>query len=350
MQKYSKYSDQQYKELRQMAMEVNLVDFLRAHGVHLIPKGKEFCTEEHDSLSIPPDKSCWRQYSKIGKNGKVLSGNNIDYLVRFENYSPLQAIEALVEYAYGPDKLLHLSRPPDIRARNAQVHINAPVIKEPGKLPEKETQNLRQLYGYLCGKPPGRCLDPDIVRDCVKAGSVFLSRKPLQDGKTIHNVVFVGFDKQRQARYAFERGTTTGSSYKHELDWSDKSYGFRIGGSETSQKAYFFEAPIDALSAATMIKEKGGDWKKDPLVSLSGVSDNAVARFVKENPNIKKLCFCLDNDEAGNKASHALLQKYASLGYEVTRGLPKVGKDFNETLQAHKAPQGSTQTKPMSME
>lgn len=334
---FTRYTDEQYKMLRQMAMEANLVDFLRAHGVHLIPKGREFCTEEHDSLSIPPDKSCWRQYSQTGKDGKVLSGNCIDYLVRFEHYTPLQAMEALVEHAYGKNAILHLSRPPDIRARNTQVHIKSPVIKEPGKLPEKETQNLRPLYGYLCGKPPGRCLDSDIVRECVKAGSIFLSKMPWKDGKVIHNVVFVGFDKAQNPRYAFERGSTTDSDYKHELEWSDKSYGFQMGGTEESETAYDFEAPIDVLSIATMIKQKGGNWKIDPLISESGVTDFAIERYVKNHPNIKRVCFCQDNDEAGNKAAQAHMQKYAALGYEVSRGLPKIGKDFNEDLQAQKA-------------
>lgn len=346
---YTKYSDEQYRELRRMAMGVNLVDFLRSHGVHLIPKGKEFCTEEHDSLSISPDKSCWRQYSQVEKDGKWLSGNNIDYLIRFEHYTSLQAIEALVEFGYGPDGLLHLSRPPDIRARNAQVHIKSPVIKEIGEMPKKETKNLRQLYGYLCGKPPGRCLDPDIVRECVKTGSIFLSRKPLKDGKIIHNVVFVGFDQAGQPRYVFERGTTTGSTYKHELDWSDKSYGFQIGGTEKSETLYDFEAPIDALSIATMIKQKGGDWKTDPLISESGVTDFAIERYVKSHPNIKHVCFCYDDDDAGNQAAHAHMQKYAALGYEVSRGIPKTGKDFNEFLQAQKA-QESEQTKSNLME
>lgn len=316
-----------------MAMEVPLADFLRAHGVHLIPKGREFCTEEHDSLSIPPDKGCWRQYSRTGRNGKVLTGNGIDYLVRFEHYSPLQAMEALVEHAYGANAILHLSRPPDIRARNAQVHIKSPIIKNPGELPEKETENLRPLYGYLCGKPPGRCLDPDIVRACVKAGSIFLSKKPW-NGKFIHNVVFLGFDKQHNVRYAFERGTTSGSDFKHEMEWSDNSYGFCIGGSPQSTTLYIFEAPIDAASAATMIKQKGGDWEKDPLISNSGVADAACERYAKEHPNIKKMCFCYDNDKAGNKAAHAHMQKYAALGYEVSRGLPLIGKDFNQSLQA----------------
>lgn len=327
------YDKEAYARLRHMAMEVPLADFLRANGVHLIPKGKEFCTEEHDSLSIPAAKSCWRQYSQVGANGKVLSGNSIDYLVRFEHYSPLQAMEALVEYGYGSEAILHLSRPPDIQARNAQIPICSPIIKKPGLLPAKETQNLRPLYGYLCGKPPGRCLDPEIIRACVKAGSIFLSKVPWKDGRYIHNVVFLGYDRQHNVRYAFERGTTTGSTFKHELDWSDKSYGFCVGGTEASRTALFFEAPIDALSVATMIKQNGGDWKKSPLVSNSGVSDNAVERFTHEHPNIKRLCYCYDNDEAGNRAAAAHMQKYAAMGYEVSRNVPWAGKDFNEILQ-----------------
>ena len=65
-------------------------------------------------------------------------------------------------------------------------------------------------------------------------------------------------------------------------------------------------------------------------ISLGGVCDLALGRFIKENPHITKLTLALDNDEVGRFACEQIRQKYCSQ-YEIKRHLPE-NKDFNDDL------------------
>ena len=48
--------------------------------------------------------------------------------------------------------------------------------------------------------------------------------------------------------------------------------------------------------------------------------------------HVKKIVVGLDNDEAGIEAGLKIKDKYTKLGYEVTKIVPKHGKDFNDEL------------------
>ena len=62
-------------------------------------------------------------------------------------------------------------------------------------------------------------------------------------------------------------------------------------------------------------------------------ADAPLETFLKENPQIGSIKFCLDNDEAGRKATEVLLKKYYELGYEVEDcPPPRTHKDFNDWL------------------
>lgn len=82
-----------------------------------------------------------------------------------------------------------------------------------------------------------------------------------------------------------------------------------------------------------MIKSQGGNYKEHNRVSLGGVADVKLEQFLKDNSNVKIIVSCLDNDEAGNRATLQIKEKYISKGYIVKRILPK-NKDFNDDLIA----------------
>lgn len=65
--------------------------------------------------------------------------------------------------------------------------------------------------------------------------------------------------------------------------------------------------------------------------------DAPLVTFLKENPQITSIRFCLDNDKHGRRATKELTKKYYELGYEVEDYPPPTGyKDYNEWLQEQK--------------
>ncbi|RJP58063.1 MAG: hypothetical protein C4541_08515, partial [Candidatus Auribacter fodinae] len=130
-------------------------------------------------------------------------------------------------------------------------------------------------------------------------------------------------------RFASIRSTNTSSkAFRCDVANSDKSYSFCIEGS--SQKLYIFESPIDLMSYLTFCRLCITSEFKDHMVSLGGLSDKALERYLKDYPSITQITLCLDNDEAGRFASEQIKNKY-HLNYEISRHIPKA-KDWNEDL------------------
>ena len=107
-----------------------------------------------------------------------------------------------------------------------------------------------------------------------------------------------------------------------------------------SNKVYVFESPIDAMSHATFFKLQNEDWKKDSRLSLGGLADLALDRYLAEHPSVTQVIFCLDNDyketeNHGQLAVRRMALKYSKQGYEVKKQVPQLPyKDFNEQLVA----------------
>ncbi|MCM1296285.1 MAG: DUF3991 and toprim domain-containing protein, partial [Muribaculaceae bacterium] len=155
-----------------------------------------------------------------------------------------------------------------------------------------------------------------------------------------HNIVFVGYDKEKKPRYASFRATNS-SRVMGDCSGSDKHYSFRIANGK-SDELHLFECAIDLLSFATMEKLSGRDWQQHELVSLAGVymprekiEDStipmALSQFLSEAPNVKKIVLHLDNDRAGREATRAL-QTILPKQYEVIDEPPTQGKDYNDML------------------
>lgn len=317
------YSTEEYDEIRRKANSVNLVDYLRFKGVEVVKKGHEFSTKEHDSVSINYEKNVWRQYSHPDpRTGKSLSGDPIAFLTRFMGCTFMEACNELISFGYPGDRTL---QQPHKDAAYQQLKINQPPKeKGPVKLPHAEKGSWKQLFGYLCGN---RCLDKDIVQDCIRNKSLYLSADH-------HNAVFVTYDGKGVPRYATQRGTLSEKAFKCDCGTeSDKSYGWLIRGSPKSDIVFVFESPIDALSFATFEKMRGWDFHKNAKLSLGGLWDGALNRYLKGNQQTKRICFCVDSDGPGKQAAELYKKKYEALGYKVSRFEPNIGKDINDMLK-----------------
>lgn len=301
---FIRYSDSQ----KVAAREMDIMEFLRHYeGLTFARAGHGFRCEQHNSLVIDPDHKRWYW------NSKGIGGNNaVDYLKSIHNMNYLEAMDVLI----GKDRA-ELPSAPKLSAEEKKV------AKEL-ILPEKAEGKHSRAFAYLMNS---RCIDKDIISQCMKDKLIYQDKN--------NNVVFVGYDEQNNARFACTRGTLSDHQFRGDCKGSDKTYGFRINGTDPS-RLYVYEAPIDLLSYITMAKQLSGNdnWKKHNYLALSGTSDVALSAYLERNKNVKSIIFCLDNDEAGNSESAAYIDKYSKQGYVCLRKAPKA-KDFNDDLKNH---------------
>ena len=161
----------------------------------------------------------------------------------------------------------------------------------------------------------------------------FVSCGLIYEERSHHNIVFKGNDVQGKTRFASMRGVfdREGKAFKCDVAGNDKNYGFNIWYGQ-SDEVMVFEAAIDLMSYV----EIRGDYVTNKL-ALGMLSDAPLATFLEEHPKVRKISFCLDNDEPGRKAADALMEKYYGLDYEVEDCLPpKPFKDYNQWLQTAK--------------
>lgn len=291
-----------------LAREMDLLTYLRKfEPQELVHKGGNvYSTRTHDSLKISNGKWCWWSRNIGGKNA-------LDYLTKVEGVPFLDAVQRILGAA--PT----LPTPPE---------HTAPVSKTEFALPPKHADN-RRVFSYL----HGRGIAPEIINHCIKTGQLY------EDGQR-HNCVFVGFEGE-QPRYATLRGTLSGKRFMGEVPGSDKRFSFAVPLKAGSQTVCVFECAIDALSYLTILKMRGQDWHKANCLSLAGIYrpskggrfrvPAALAQYLKDNPGVRQIVLCLDNDEPGRTASTAI--KEALTDYAVIDNPPRKGKDYNEYLQ-----------------
>lgn len=123
------------------------------------------------------------------------------------------------------------------------------------------------------------------------------------------NIVFVCYDKFGQVRAAHRRGTNTSHRYRGFVAGGDFACGFSYV-CETADTLYVFEAPIDLMSYISLHRHQ--PWHKSSYLSLGGLADDALRRFLSEYPDIRKIVFCLDNDtDKPENWGQAAAQKYS---------------------------------------
>lgn len=284
---------------KQRANAVDLEDFLTRQGEKLLRSGREKRLASDHSITVRGNE--W--YDHAAEKG----GCAIDFVQMFYGRSFPDAVTMLLNGEQGQAYRSSERRKPE--------------PTRPFVLPEAN-HDMRRVYAYLTKT---RCLDRDIV-------STFARAKMLYEDVQYHNVVFVGFDKEGVARHAHKRGTyTQGEPFKGNVDGCDPRFSFHYTGQ--SDTVYVFEAPIDMLSFLSLYQQ---DWQWHSYVSLCGVSEHALLQLLVENPQVKKIGLCLDNDKAGLKARERLTGILAEKGYgEVFSLLPRQ-KDWNEDLQTKK--------------
>ena len=271
------------KEQIDRANQTDLVSFLQAQGEQLERAGQEYRWKRHDSLTVRENR--WYRHSQSK------GGGPIDFVMEFYGKSFLEAVEMLIgERGEAP--------PP--------VYLQ---FRLPPKSPDNQTAR-----NYLTA---ARRIDEDV-------SGFFFSTGDIYEEAAHHNAVFVGRDESGIPRYAHQRGTV--GSFRLDVKGSDKTFNFCYRGE--GERLFVFEAPIDLLSFLCLFKK---EWQKQSYLSLGGVSEKALLRFLSDRPNIKTVYLCLDSDKAGTDAC-SRLNSIIPQGYTVNRLVP-LFKDWNEVLQ-----------------
>ena len=270
------------------ANQADLVSFLQSQGEQLTRAGNEYRWKRHDSLTVRENK--WYRHSQSK------GGGPIDFVMEFYGRSFTEAVQLLTG-ELGEGKPEQTAPPPlsDFRL--------PPRSPDPG-----------QVKRYLT---EARRIDEDVT-------GFFLSTGDIYEEAAHHNAVFVGRDESGIPRYAHQRGTT--GNFRLDVKGSDKAFNFCYRGE--GEKLFVFEAPVDLLSFLCLFKK---DWQKHSYLSLGGVGEKALVRFLSDRPSVKTIYLCLDSDEAGNEAC-SRIAKLTPEGLTVHRLVP-LFKDWNEVLQ-----------------
>ena len=72
-------------------------------------------------------------------------------------------------------------------------------------------------------------------------------------------------------------------------------------------------------------------WQQHSYAASCSVSDAVAFQCIEDNPNIKKVYICFDNDEPGQNAAQKVTEKMYSKGIPSAILTPTL-KDWNEDL------------------
>ena len=312
------------KEELEAARRTDMVTFLESHeGFSFKSSGGWYIGIEHDSLKINPDRYTWHWYSRdlYGKGA-------IDWLCKVDGYDVKEAVSRLIGNT-------SIRASPEMRkAVISEQHYQKKTKKAEFKAPPPMQGKWRELFAYL---NITRKLPADIINYCVSNKLIYLDVKK--------RAIFCGYDKFGSMKFAEAKITNTYNKYyPQNIEGSMKEYSFYIPAKPNAYgydptKLYVFEAPIDLLSHGalmqlSMIKQcaavgmsemyRSDCWLGINRVSLSGCSDIALKQRLSDDPRIKQIVFCLENDERGRQATEGL-ERYAEIYCNVKKQKNKYG-------------------------
>ncbi len=292
------------KEQIKNAKEIDLLSYLQMYEPNnIIHIGRDnYCTKEHDSLKISNNKWHWFSRNIGGKTA-------LQYLINVKGMGFV-------------DSVMHLCNSP------VNIYESLLITEKEFALPEAYINNNR-VISYL----KSRGINGNLILHCIKENLIF-------ESKDYHNAVFIGYDSENIPRYAAVRSTfKAGKAFKSEIAGSDKRYSFCIKPLMENNTVIVTESAIDALSVATLRNNLDCYY-----LSIAGVYapkiereytklPRALVTLLGDNPQIKNIVLCLDNDEAGRQASKFIRQKLFEQGYFIEDRSPKMAKDWNECIQ-----------------
>ncbi len=285
------------EEEKESANASSIVDYLTSHGESVKRTGREYVWEAPSGKVSINGSQWYSQYELVG-------GGTINFVQKFFGLSYPDAVRSLLGSGAGVT-LIGEKKEPQIKE------------KKPFELPEKHT-DIRRVYGYLMHE---RIIDRSVINRFVKDGLIY------EDAK-YHNAIFIGKNREGIPVHAHKRATISNSNFKGNVDSSLAEYSFHFNGA--SEYFFVFEAPIDMLAYISMHKL---GWEQHSYVALCSTADRAALQMLKDNPHLKTIYLCLDNDSAGQIGCQRVAESIHALGnYTIWRLKPQ-NKDWDEDLK-----------------
>ena len=282
-------------EQKEQARMTDLVDLLRRNGETLKRSGSEYQWGEGSNKVTIRGNTWYHQYDQRG-------GDAIDFVQRFYRKSFPDAVQYLLSQN---GITITPAQQQQRQTREEKVFTLTP-----------RNDNMRRVYAYLLHH---RKLDRDVV-------NAFAHRNLIYESAGTHNVVFVGCDRNGIPRHAQKRSTASQGSYKGNVTANQMEHAFHWHGS--SEYVFLFEVPIDMLFFISMTKD---GWQQHSYAASCSVTDKVLFQMMKDNPNIKYVYICFDNDEAGQSAALSLCGKLTGMNVPSSILTPRL-KDWNEDL------------------
>jgi hypothetical protein len=280
------------KEQREQARQTDLANFLVSRGEKVRKSGSEYEWLDGSQKVTIRGHLWYHQYEQIG-------GDAVDFVQRFYSKDYAEAVQMLLNNGGG--QIVNLQ---------TTEREQKPFILPP------RNDRMSRVFSYLLLT---RGIDKDVLFE-------FVRKKMIYESAYYHNAVFVGYDSSGKPRHAHKRGTVTSNPYKGNVAGSQPEFSFHWHG--TSDKIFLFEAPIDMLSYISMHKE---NWQEYSYAASCSVSDRVLFQCLKDNPNIKNVFLCFDNDEAGQTANKRIADKLNSMNIKSEILIP-THKDWNEDI------------------
>ena len=280
------------KEQREQARRTDLANFLISQGEKVKKSGSEYEWLDGSQKVTIRGHLWYHQYEQKG-------GDAIDFIRKFYNKDYAEAVQMLLSNYGG--QIVNLQ---------TTEREQKPFILPP------RNDRMSRVFSYLLLT---RGINKDVLYE-------FVRKEMLYESADFHNAVFVGYDSNGKPRHAHKRGTVTSNPYKGNVAGSQPEYSFHFNG--TSEKLFLFEAPIDMLSYISMHKE---NWKSHSYAASCSVSDRVLFQCLQDNPNIKNVFLCFDNDEAGQTVNKRIAEKLNSMNIQNEILIP-THKDWNEDI------------------
>lgn len=308
------FTEEQMKQV----FDTNLIDFAVRQGFEI---------EKGDTNTVHVKHSGGLYLFKHGRGYKCFSteskGNIIDFAKEFMGATDFKSAVELILGCRAYEQTEHYVPLAEKKPRGELV------------LPPKDS-DFNRTIAYLIKT---RGIDKEIVYAMINQNKVYQSRVE-KDGHVFRNCAFVGYDGDGKPRYCALRAPGADNHFRQDVENSDKTFGFTMDG--WSNRVYEFEAPIDAMSHATLCKLYGIDWREDHRVAEGCLSDKALCRYLERHPEITEIVFCYDNDMDGRLSdgtphNHGQVraelsaETFSGLGYKTYIQTPRT-KDFNKDL------------------
>lgn len=251
-----------------------------------------------------------KQNTRYYDNYKKEWGDAVTFVQEHKNLSFPEAVEFLLAFN---------GQARDQPVKQAPKFVHQEKNAPPEFTPPAPNDEYKKVFSYL----RKRGIAYQVIKNFVDAGLLY-------EDKEHHNCVFIGKDTDGQAVFGYKRGTydKDGVGFKGDVDGSNKDIAFRLSCDPSLDMVRVYESPIDLMSDMTMRR-----FINSNCVALCCLGDNALETYLKENPHIKRIDLCLDNDQWGRQAAERMKEKYEKSGYEVRDFTPPKGKDWNEYLQ-----------------